>query len=376
MATPADGTQMQAPPQADAPAAPVAAPTPDAPQQTQQTQQQPPPVDDGGLSEARSAMEDGDAGSFLANFLAHQGTSITPDPAPSGAPPAPAPAPAPVPPVGNGNPPPNTGLPPQPPQVDPAQLARLMAPAAPQPPAPVALPAWMQPAPAPQQPAMPPQQTQQPQQQQQTEQLPRPYTAPFPIPEQIAAALDHEDPRQRIAAIGAIVAASGNDVFEKVVQYVQEAIAPKVAQATFGQVQRQSFQQTMDRELYGNFPHLRYASPALIQQAAQVVVADETSRNPNAVVTEETWRKIGSLASAGLQQLSSGQVPQFTPPAQPPQPQPVWNGQQWVYATAPPPAPPPAPFIAGQTGMPMSNPTSFAPTPDSEVASFLRGEWG
>ncbi len=389
----ADGTA-----QAPTPAPQIQAPTPDnpglAPVPQSDQSAMTPEADDARRAEAVAEMNNDDAGSFLSTFLEDQGLRVQPDgqisSAPAAAPPGQqaAPASAPVQPPGNGAPaPPNGGPPAAQPAatgVPPHLLAALYSP----------------PAPAPQVPPQPqwPQQPQQmqapqpaPQQQPQEPTLPLPFTQAFQIPDNVAAAMEHDDPRVRREAIGAVIATAANEAFRHAVTYVQQNVAPQVAQATFGQVQAHQFSETVQRELYGKFPQLQYAAPALIQRAADVVVQDELSRNPRATLSPEIWARIGQLASAGVAQMAAGQVPQFQaqqpqqqqwappqqqwqPPTQqqpPPPPQPVWNGQQWVIPTPMPPAG--APFVAGQNGMPFGAPPSFAPNPESEFQSLSGG---
>lgn len=405
----ADGTQTTngvanagAPVPAPAPApAPAAAPAPPA---------------DGTLAngqidvfaETREAMNDGNSENFLADFLADAGLPIDSAP-PIGAPTAPTPPAPPAPPVGNAVPPaPNTGQQPTAPTVpvpgmpvDPALVQRLFQPTAPQYPGQPPVAPWPQ---QPQQPTMAPQgQQQQPQPNTQQpnapEAIPMPFEQPFQIPEEVAQAMDHEDPRARRAAIGAIIAAAGNQTFKKVVEYVQQNIAPSVANATFAQVQRRDFEQTVERELFGPAPQLRYASPMLIQQAANVIVQDELSRNPAAAQqppTPQMWERIRSLALQGLANIQAGQpqpMPQMQqqmPQGYPPPPMPVPPAAPTGYVFSPQhggyipvqPAPMPVypqphvPFVAGQHGAPMGVPQFQQPTPESEVQSFLNGGWG
>lgn len=317
---------------------------------------------------------------FLASFLQEQGIVVEPSaPAPQQ---QQAPAPTNLPPP-NGVPPGN-GAPPSPtPGVDPTLLARMGMPSVPAAPAPSgwpAAPAW--PAqPAPQMPA-PAQQQPQPQQQQapQGEELPLPFKAPFPIPPEVAAALEHEDPRYRQAAIGSLISAAGNEAFKQAVAYVQQNVAPSVASQTFHQVQRHNFQETVNRELYGNFPSLRNVHPSVIVRAAEVVTQDELARNPGAQITPETWKRVGALATSYLAQIANGQPPVAAPQVPTAPPGWAWNGQGWVPAMAQPQPSPgyaaPPTFISGQNGMPMSVPAHGAPTPESEMAAYMRGDWG
>lgn len=375
-------------------AAPAAEPTA-APAPIDPTAGQPPvdmgaPQDDNGLAEATAAMSDGDPGSFLSNFLEGAGLSVEPGtPVISAAPQGQQPG---VQPPTNGAPqaPPVNGQPQAgQPGIDPSLLQRLMA--GPQA-APAPAPAWptappaQPPAPtayASQAPGQPPADP---------NAIPVAFDQPFQLPNEMIAALDHEDARVRAQAIGAMMAAAANTTFNKVVAYMRTTDLPRVASATVDHVQRQQFQTTVDRELFGNFPHLRYASPALVQQAAQIVVQDEIARNPaaaNGPVTPEIYRKIGALASEGLKQMAGGQLPQMVPapmpvqyapqpyPAQPgPGPAPVWNGQQWVMPFQPAPQPPSALWMSGSTGAPFGGPGPAPVTPESEFNSFMQGGWG
>ena len=350
------------------------------------------------------AAMDGDAGSFLEQFIADAGLTLPNEQPPQAAPPQQQPqqqAPAPVVATPNGQPAPAPApgnvapTQPQASQVDPALVQRLFTP--PQP-APAPLPHAMPAQPAwPAQPQMPQPQMQQPvaqqPQQQQPDVLPTPFDKPFVIPQEIAAAMEHDDPRVRMAAIGSIVSVVGNETFKHAVEYVKHQLAPQIAQATMGQFEQRTFAQTVQQELFGAYPQLRYAAPTLLAQAAQIVVQDEVARNPaaaNAPPTREMWQKIGQLATAGLAQMGGGQMPQFAPPAMPQAPAPAAAPPGYVYSpahggwvpTGPAPMPvapaaaPAAPFIAGQHGMPMGAPQGFAPTPESEFQSFMRGEWG
>lgn len=342
-----------------------------------------------GVTEARAAMSQNDPGTFLSEFLASEGLAPEAAPAQPGQQPqvqlAPNGAPAPTPQAPGNAPAPGTTQP-----VDPALLARLMA-------GPTAAPAPFAPAPTawPQQPPAPtayqPQPAPQPQGQQppapNPDDIPVQFAEPFVIPDQMQAGLNHEDPRIRAQAIGAIMAAAGNTVFNRVVTFMRTNDLPAVARATVGRVDHRQMAQTVDRELYGNFPRLRYAAPALIAQAANIVVQEELSRNPNAQVTPAILQRIGQLADAGMTQLAAGGVPNLTPQPAPtynpgPAPAPVWNGQAWVMppqaqpAYYPQPQPAPSAWTTGSSAQPFGGPAPAAITPDSEIASFMNGQWG
>lgn len=394
--TPADDTGAPIAPAPAAPPAPAptAAPAPPAPAPEGAAPPAPspmgqPPTEDIG----RTIMMDDSPASFLEGFLADNGLPITPEPPPAapGAPPVAGPPGAPPVAPPNGQPPGNGAPPaaaPPPTGVDPAMLQRLLSPG----PMPVALPpqtAWPT---IPQQPAMPPA----PQAPQPPQGDPNAITplmdAPFPIPPNIAAAMNADDPNVRLQAIGSVIAAAVNHAHEATIRHVRENVAPLVAQATYQRVEQSNFARERDTQLFGAFPRLRYAAPQLISNAAAIVVQDELARNPGATLTPEVWRKIGALADAGMTNLAAGAQAPFAPPGAPPAgfppqpppapPQPVWNGYQWVYAPAGGPAPfpaqgpAPAPFIAGQSGMPFGAPPSSAPTPASELEAFMRGDWG
>lgn len=333
------------------------------------------------VAEARAVMSETDAGTFLSDFLASEGLSPTPAPAalqPGQQPqvqPAPTGAAPPAPQPGNAAPP--TGN-----HVDPNLLARLMQ--GPQAaPAPAPVPTW----PAAQPPAPTAYTAPAPAPQQDPNAIPVQFEAPFEIPQEMQNGLNHEDPRVRAQAVGAIMAAAGNTVFNRVVQFMRTHDLPRVAQATVGQVDRQQMAQTVDRELYGNFPRLRYAAPALIAQAATLVVQEELARNPNASVTPDILRRIGQLADAGMSQLAAGGVPVLTAP-QPapynpgPAPAPVWNGQAWVMPPQaapvyyPPQSAPTPAWTTGSSAQPFGGPAPAAITPETEFSNFLAGQWG
>lgn len=385
----ADGTQQPPVGAAPQPApSPAPGPTPDNPGLAPQLPPEP-DSDEARRADAIAEMGNEDAGSFLRNFLEDQGLPVEPTPPPAAAPPVgqqPPAAPAPVQPPGNAVPPAPSGGPPQPlPAVDPALLQRLFTqppPAAVPPVQPTAATPW------PTAPTAAPQP--QPQPQAQPAELPLPFNAPFEIPANVAAALEADDPNVRRQAMGALISVGANEAYKATVAYVQQHVAPAIAQATFGQVQRENFRETVDRELYGNFPQLRYAAPALIHQATQVVVQDELSRNPNATVTPQIWAKIGQLASAGVAAMAQGQMPFAQPapqpqqaapggwpapaPQAPPSPYPgyAWNGTAYVPVAQPPGAPP---WVAGTPAGHFGAPPSFQPTPESEMASFMQGGW-
>lgn len=381
------------------PSAPVNHPTPDSASAT---------------SDAfAAAMNDTSPDNFLANFLEGNGfapEAVTGAPAPTaapGTPPVQAPQgqQTPVQPQGNGVQPPPTGAPQpgQPQPLDPSLLQRLMQPpqvvqqpppwatqpAPGMPPTPTAYPQQSQPQPAPQQ----------GQPQVDPNAPPVLFNEPFELPPQIKAGLDHDDPNVRGSAIGAAMAMAANTTVARYDKYVKEHVLPQFARASSDQFQQVQFRQTVDRELYGAFPHLRYASPELVNRAAQVVVQDEMSRNPmaaNGPITGDVWRRIGQLASAGLQQLTAGQIPTFQPAPQPQpqpvqyqpqfqpqvqyapvyQPPPIWDGHQWVaqgpqaYVQSQPQTAP-IPYVAGQSAAPFGMPNPMSPTPESEVALFM-----
>lgn len=402
----ADGTQQ---PPVQQGIANVGAPAPPAPQAPVQVADPSPAQiqEDANIAEARGVLNDADSGHFLAEFLQQEGlpldtgASFAPTPpqqpqAPTGQPQPQPPQQFQQPPVGNGTQvPPNTGMQPpaapQPGQPDPLLARVFQPPQVPQ--VPFAGPFG---APVPQAPTQQAPQTPQASQPGQPEAIPVPYSAAFDIPDQIAQAMDHEDPRVRKQAVGALLAGAANHTAEFVIKHIQQQIAPAVANATFAQVQQRDFAQSVERDLYGQYPQLRAVSPELLSRAAQAVAQDELSRNPGAQVTRETWTRIGQLALQAHAQMMQGQ-PAFAPPPpqqawQPPQQQQpaappgwMWSPQHngWV-PTAPAPMPvypqtqqgPPA-FVAGQHGAPMGMPPAYGqPTPESEVQSFMSGGWG
>jgi len=375
------------------PSAPVNAPTPtDAPV---------PGGEDNGMAEAMAEFNNTDAESFLHDFLNGQGIQLTDTGAtaptapvqpqqgmasqgqPSVQPQAPGNVPQGAP---NGQPP---QAPTQPAQVNPAHVQALLAGQVP----PAQPTAWPQ---APQ--GMPTGQ-QQPQQQPQQQQAPVDpmapptlFDAPFQLPTELVQALNHEDPNVRATAVGAAMAAAANATVQRYHKHMMENVMPQVAQATVGQVQQLSFKETVDRELYGRNPALRYASPQLIDNAARIVVQEELARNPasaNGPITPEVWAKIAALATAGLQQMAAGQPPQFQPapmPPQyvPPQPQyaPAYQPQQYMQPAQPqmgyyPQQQPQqgGPWMTGQNGQPFGVPPMPGATPESEIASFMNGGW-
>lgn len=356
---------------------------------------------------ALAEMNDPSPDNFLANFLAGEGISpaapVAPTPTGAQAPTSPPTGQQPqVQPPVNGQPPTN-GVPASGQQgVDPSLLQRLMQ--GPQAAAPPVMPG-MPPQPTAWQPPVQPQQA--PQGQQPGQQPVDPNAAPvlfneaLQLPPELVAALNHDDPQVRATAIGAAMAAAANTTIARYHKYVNETVLPRYSQTQQQQFEQAQFRQTVERDLYGNYPHLRYASPDLISRAAQVVVQDELSRNPaaaNGAIPPAVWHKIGQLASAGLQQMVGGQVPTFQqpqappqpqfqpqppqqfqqPPMQPayyPQPQMLWNGQQWVpqgpqpmYAPQPTQQPP---YVAGQSAGPFGMPAPTGPTPESEFAAFM-----
>lgn len=403
----ADGTPtapMQ--PAATAPVAPQAAapttPPAETPAQGADTQPAAEPYE--GYNEAMSEFNNSSPDTFINTFLEQQGVPLTPlapqadgqqeqSVPPTGQPP--------VQPTGNvGQPTPNVtsapGQPPQPAPVDAALVARLMAGQVAQPspqgwpgaPAP-ALP-WAQPAPQAPAPQAPPQAPQGQQGPVDINTPPQLFTEPVALPDQLAQGLNHDDPNIRSQALGAMIAAAGNTIIQRYHKYMVENVMPLVSQQTVGEVQRRSFQEQVHRDLFGPFPHLRYASPALIQQAVNVVVQDEIARNPaaaHAPIPSHVWQRVGQLASEGLRQMASGYVPQMAPaPAfaqQPPQPQPPgygWDAQGRPLAPQqgyyPPPQQQAAPWMSGQQGQPFGMPATMAATPESEIASFMQGGWG
>lgn len=372
------------------------------------------PPADTTLADATLAMGSANADDFLNDFLAGNGIDLADG----------APVPPVVPPVGGqpaaapGNAPPGaptgTSPPPvgqQPPPVDPNQLQRLFNPQLPppgQPPAPVVAP-WtqqQQPPPAPV--------AQAPQGQPAPDAPYVPFDQAVQLPPQLAAGLDHEDPNVRHAAMGAIIASAGNMIVQRTLERITQHVLPQFQRDTMGAVQQQTFQERVAGDLYGKHPHLRMASPALLQQAATVVIQDEMRANPNAAYTPEIMDKIGRLATAGMQQMAAGYSPQLTAPPAPQQPPPVyyppqggqppyqpapaappqgyppvtpqgyvWNGIAYVPA-APgqymppqqPYAPAPQPYMAGPSAGQMGFQGAPVPTPDSEFASFMNGDWG
>ncbi|WCD44087.1 hypothetical protein Kuura_009 [Caulobacter phage Kuura] len=359
-----------------------------------------------GLAEMHAEFSNTSASDFLTNFLADEGLAVDTPPAPvvptaPTTPPAPsgnataAPAPA----APNGQPPASA------PAVDPNQLNRLLG-HAPGTPAPGTPPT---PAPVPPQPAPAPTPTPQP-----AADAPwQPFDGAIDLPPAIKAALDHDDPAVRHTAIGSVMAGVGNMIASRLIERFKTVEFPQLAQATVGHVQSAAQTQNVQQELYGNFPQLRHANPALIAQAAQIVTQDELARNPGAVVTPEIVRKIGALAAQALAQAASGHQPAFAPQppqayAPPPQqyapppgyappppgyaqPQPVseptqgtdgnWyvrmSNNTWAPTAPPgPPQPVAPPYIAGQGAGGFGVPPVAVPTPDSEFASFMNNGFG
>lgn len=228
-----------------------------------------------------------------------------------------------------------------------------------------------------------------PQQPTQPEQL---FNGPVPLPPQFAVALEHEDPQVRLQAMGAVIAAAGNQIYAAMSQRVEQQVVQAQARVT-QQVSEQQFVRQVDTDLFGSFPHLRYANPALIQQAAQVVVNDELGRNPQAGYSPALMQRIGTLATQAQQAVMSGQMPNFQPPPPPvPQYQQPPQQQQWQqppylppqyqqppqgYPPQPqgyPPQQPPA-YWSGNSAQPFGQPPMPMPTPESELASFFNGGW-
>lgn len=289
--------------------------------------------------------------------------------------------------------------------VDPNQLSRLMggAPVSPvsqvpgpqgQNPAP-----QMAPQPAPQ--AQPGQQGSEPEW--------TPFTAAFQIPDQIAQAMEHEDPRVRMNAIGSVIAAAGNKTALDMMGRLRSHVIPEITQQVRQQVRLESLQERMMGDILKGRPQLRLVAPHVLQNAVQIVIQDEARANPNFVYNEEIGNKIGVLAMEAARQLAGGvapaPVPQFQQPPVPVQQQvyPVtqptqgndgnWyvklNTGQWQMVQPPPQMmqQPPAyqppvpqqqsqPWMAGQNAGGFGPPASPAPTPDSEFASFMNGGWG
>lgn len=400
----ADGTQtvqtdanMAPPAQTPAAPPPVGMPQPtDGQQQPPAGDQQPPAEPYEGFNEAVAEFGNTSADTFLNEFLGSQGVdlqNLAPDgqqqgvPTTQGQPPVQPPGNGvPTPPNGTSAPAPQPG---QAPQIDPQLLARLMAgPTAAPPPqmwpqAPQAqAPQWNRPVAPTSQPQP------QPGQQQQDPNAPLTlFNEPFQLPQQLAEGLNHDDPNVRNAALGALVAAAGNTIVQRYHKYMMDNVMPQVSNQTIGQVQRMSFEGQVHRDLFSPFPHLRYASPALIQNAANIVVQDELARNPaaaNGPIPPHVWQKIGQLASEGLRQMAGGQLPQMQLPPQAPQPPVAYGGwdaqgrpvQPQQPAYYPPPQQQAAPWMSGMNGQPFGMPPSMAPTPESEYAAFMQGAWG
>jgi hypothetical protein len=369
------------------PSAPVNAPPGNTGQPVPENQEQ---VDR--LAEAQALMAGGDANDFLTNFLQGEGMvderGVQPPNSPAGQQQVPAGSPGNVPQgAPNGTSP---ALPPQqgqqqaPPQqgqvpgVRPDLLQRMMQPQ----------PSWPM-APAPTQ-AAPPQAAPQQQQPAQPGQPWTPFTEAFQLPPQLAEALNHDDPNIRASAVGSAMAAAGNRIAQTVLEHVQAQVLPQYQQQTVNQVQQAQFVERVQSDLYGKHPNLRYASPQLLAQAAQVVVQDEAMRNPNATYSAEIMDRIGQLATAAMQQLAMGQTPTFQPPQQPgyyPQQQPAYYPQQapqqappyaWAYPQAYPqqqqqmPQGQP-PYVAPMAGQQFGVPQNPAPTPESEFQSLANG---
>lgn len=374
----ADGSPATATPPATPPSEPVAAPA--TPPAGEATTSQPEVT-------AASIMQDDNPENFLKDYLETAGLELpTEQPPQLGAPAAPPVQPPAAP--GNGQLPasgqapqqPAPGTPPG--EVDQAQLQRLMTGQVPPQAPPQAYPQYQGPPSGQTQGQPPPQPPQNPDE---------PvifFNQPFAIPPELAQGLDADDPRVRMTAIGSMMASAANHAANAAITHFKKQLAPQLASATVGRVQQMNVQDQINRELYGNFPHLRYVHPSLVTNAASIVVQDELARNPAAMITPDIVKRIGTLADAAARQIAGGQPPApmvapqpppsapppgWTPPPQP-QPQWLWNGQQWVQAAAPPQ--PPAPmWMAGGSAGGFGGPPAMGPTPDSEFADFLGGRW-
>lgn len=350
-------------------------------------------ADDDGVSDAvLDAFAESDPAAHLEG-LAGGNTSLSgvtldvPPPAPTGdeTPPAPpANGAAPVPPT----PPANGGAPTDPPQPQPGVpspqelLARLRAQSAmpwagPQPGAPVQpQPGHPQPGVGPSAPA--------------TEAPWQPFTEAVALPDQLMAMIDSEDPNQRRQGIGAAFAAFGNAVVKMTLDRVEQTVLPRHAQQTVGQVTQQVERDRFLNAVYEAQPAARYAQPALIQQAVQVVAQAEIAANPMAAYAPPDAnfaRKVADLVANALGAMGGGQ-PQPQPP-QPGQPMPPPYGYAPMpYGTAPayPPMPPHGPqYGYGPSGQYMPGPTAghfappfqpTAPDPAREFAELSGQGWG
>jgi len=378
------------------------------------------PVTDGQPAEQQSAPEptleesfaaemgNDSPADFLTSFLEGEGLipeaqAQTPNAQPDGVPPVQS-AP------GNGQgqvgqPSANGQLPAAPPNgqtqgVDPNQLSRLMggAPVSPVPP----VPGPQGPNQAPQMAPQPASQTQSGQQGDEPEWTP--FTAAFQIPDQIAQAMEHEDPRVRMNAIGSVIAAAGNKTALDMMGRLRSHIIPEITQQVRQQVRMESLQERMVGDILKGRPQLRLVAPHVLQNAAQIVIQDEARANPNFVYNEEIGNKIGILAMEAARQLAGGvapaPVPQFQQPPAPVQQQQIYpvtqptqgNDGNWYVRlntgqrqmVQPPPQmmqqqpqqQQPQPWMAGQNAGGFGPPAAPAATPDSEFASFMNGGWG
>lgn len=370
------------------------------------------------FAQVRAEMGNSDPGAFLEGFLNGEGL-LPPEDAqpPVGVPPVQPPANGQVPVQGSPQatpplaPPANGQAAP----VDPNQLALMLGqapagqvpgyvPQPPVPPQPAPVPPQAAPQPSPQAPASAPPAWQ-------------PFDRGFEIPASIATAMEHDDPKVRMEAIGATMAATGNATAQRVIDYVRSTIIPEVMASTVSHVNETTFQERLMGDIFEGRPQLRYVAPHLITQAINIVSQAERARGVQGY-SKEIGHKIGILAATAAQQLAAGQVPQFPPQGAPPQqfqPQPTgfapplqqqqqygqpapqpqpylveqpqqgqdgrWYGKlntgQWVE-TAPPQqqqqqAAPPQPWMSGQAAGGFGMPQAPAITPDSEFQSFMSG---
>lgn len=348
------------------------------------------------LDEARTEMENSSPADFLTGFLQAEGLiEEEAPPAPTGTPVQQSPAngqgePQQVPAGTQGTSPPANGEP----QVDPLLAQMFAQPNGGQPPG--TQPAPAQPAPVQQQQAPAPQPS--PQAPASTPQEWQPFNAAVQIPAELAAAMDHDDPNVRSQAVGSLMAGMGNSVARAVISHIKEVLLPEFSRNTVTEFQTTSFRNQMAQDILEGRPQLQWASPALIQQATQLVLQDEQARFPGKGYTKEVGQRIGQLAMHAMAQLANGGQPfvpqqQQAPAAPVPQQQPpqfagppqqgadgnwyakLTNGQ-WVAVQPPqqPFAPPPGPsvpWMSGQASQPFGIPQAPAVTPDNFVAGWI-----
>lgn len=171
-----------------------------------------------------------------------------------------------------------------------------------------------------------------------------PFAEAIAIPDELADAMfNSQDPNRQRQALGVLLAAQANTVAKKMLNHIQQTLAPAFQSELFETMSRASTAASIYQDFYGKYPELVQAGP-IVERAANVVLGADGAWTP------ETRDRIAELTKAAIARMSGQPVAQ-------------------APAAQPAPAAEAAPFVTGSSRPAPAQPQAWGPPED--LASLL-----